>query len=140
MQIILKKPIVSEKSVGLAKTGWYTFLVDPEATKPVIAQAIEGKFNVDVVEVRTITVKSQSKMQRGNRRKYFTTGATKKALIKLKDGQKISLFETEAKAGESESQEVKEPEVKEKKSLLRRTKIKIEKSTSAEATVDEGEK
>ncbi len=124
MNIILKRPIVSEKSVGLTKAGWYTFLVNAKATKHVIAQAVEKQFGVKVVDIKTASIKAQNKLQRGNRRKYFSTGEAKKAMIRLKDGQKIGLFETEAKVEKVEEQEA---EVKEKKSLLKGTRVKIEK-------------
>lgn len=142
MQIILKKPIVSEKSLGLAKSGWYTFLVNPNATKPVIARVIEEKFGVNVVSIKTITLKGGSRMQRGGKRKYFTIPASKKAVVKLKDGQKIGIFETEAKQTPEEPKELK---VKEKKSLLRGTKVRIEKESneseeSKESKVKKGKK
>lgn len=123
MNIIIKKPVVSEKSIGLTKVGWYTFLVDRSARKPQIAQAIEEQFGVDVVSIQTISVKPEIKMQRA-RRKYFSTSRVKKAVVKLKDGQKIKIFETEAKQPEEEPKEL---QVKEKKSLLKRTKVKIER-------------
>lgn len=121
MNAILKKPIISEKSTKLAKDGLFTFLVDKQMRKPVIARQIEDQFKVDVVSIKTINLKSKTKMQRG-RRGYFIVPGTKKALVQLKKGQKISLFETEVKVETAENDVVKE-----KKSLLKGTKVKIEK-------------
>ena len=54
--IIIKKPIISEKSMKLAKDGLYTFEVAREASKPVIAKAMALKFNVKVISVKVINV------------------------------------------------------------------------------------
>lgn len=122
MNVILKKPLISEKSMKLAKEGLYTFLVDSDARKIEIAQEVKDRFGVDVLSVKTFNLKEQKKMQRG-KRGYFMVSGAKKALVQVKKGQKIEIFETEA----GESKESKEPEVKEKKSLLKGTKVKIEK-------------
>lgn len=122
MNIILTKPVVSEKSMKMVKSGWYTFLVSKNARKPVIAKAIEDQFGVNVTQIKTATFKDETRMQRG-RRGYFKVAGFKKATVSLRDGQKIGLFIPEEVKKE---EEVKE-EVKEKKSLLKRTKVKIEK-------------
>lgn len=119
---ILQKPLITEKSMKLAAGGLYTFLVDRKARKPEIAKAVEGAFSVKVVTVKTTNFKPETKMQRG-RRGYFTIAGFKKALVGLKEGQKIAYFETEEKKKEPEKKE----ETKEKKSLLKGTKVKIEK-------------
>lgn len=130
MQIIIKRPIISEKSMKLAGNGLYTFLVNKEADKPEIRQAIEEQFGVDVVSIKTINVKSRRKMQR-NRRGYTVQPASKKALVLLKSGQKLAIFETETDTHDHEGEEI---EVKEKKSLLRGTKVKIEKETAGKGS------
>lgn len=124
MNIILKKPIISEKSMKLAKDGWYTFWVEKSARKPVIARAIEDQFGVNVVAIKTANFKNENKTQR-SRKGSFTLRGFKKAVVALKKGQKIGLFTAE----EPVKVETAEGpgEVKEKKSLLRKTKIKIEK-------------
>ncbi|MDO8498957.1 MAG: 50S ribosomal protein L23 [bacterium] len=123
MNIILRKAIISEKAMKQAGQNLYTFLVSSKARKPEIAKAVKEKFGVEVVAVKTVNFKEGSKMQR-TRRKYFSVPGYKKALVALKDGQKIALFEAEA----ATEQEVEpKEEVREKKSLLRGTKVKIEK-------------
>lgn len=124
MYIILKKPVVSEKSMKEAALGHYTFLVDKKARKPQICQAVEAAFGVKVVEIKTNLFKSEKKMQRG-KRSYYQSPGYKKAVVKLKAGQKIALFEVETGAPEEEIKK----SVKEKKSLLKGTTVKIERSS-----------
>ena len=123
--IILKKPIINEKSMGLTKLGLYTFEVNRNATKKQIEEVVKSKFSVDVVSVKTINVSGKKKMQR-SRKGYYVSSDFKKAIVQLKANQKLAIFETvneeqvEVKTGESVP-------VKEKKSLLRGTKVRIEK-------------
>lgn len=125
MDIVLKKPIISEKSMRLASKGMFTFIVDKNARKPLITHAIENKFGVNVVAIKTVNFKEQLKLQR-NRRGYFAIPEFKKAIVQLKSGQKIALFE-------AEKEEAPKEEVKEKKSLLKGTKVKIERTEKVDA-------
>ena len=59
-QVIIR-PVVSEKSFVLAEAGKYTFRVHDRAHKTQIRQAIEQLFDVQVVAVRTASVKSKPK-------------------------------------------------------------------------------
>lgn len=129
---MIKRPYISEKSMGLTKMGLYTFEVDRNTTKEQIARLVMEMFKVDVETVKTINVKGKTKLQR-SRKGYFTTSPIKKALVQVKKGQKIALFEN---IREEEKEEVTvttaegEPVIiKEKKSMLRGTKVKIEKET-----------
>ncbi len=63
-QVIIR-PVVSEKSYVLSAADRYTFRVHADAHKTEIRQAVEALFDVHVVEVRTITMKSKPK-RRGN--------------------------------------------------------------------------
>ena len=132
MTIILR-PLVNEKSMNLTQGGLYTFEVVKSATKAEIEKIVKEKFKVDVLDVKTINQKGKKKLQRG-RRGYYVTGAVKKAIVRLKSGQKIALFE-QAVAEPEEEVTVTTAEgesiakVKEKKSLLGRTKVKIEKDS-----------
>lgn len=129
MNIIIKKPIISEKSMKLAGENLYSFVVDNKATKPIIARVVEELFAVNVISVKISRFKELIKWQR-SRRGRFTLSGYKKAVVKIKPGQKIGLFESE------EKKEVKvikaEDEVREKKSLLKGTKVKIEKTAKDE--------
>ncbi len=87
---IIIKPIVTEKSMGLLADNKYTFIVENRANKTEIKNAIENIFNVRVEKVYTMVAKGKPK------RMGRSTGRTpdrKKAIIVLKPGQKIKLFE-----------------------------------------------
>lgn len=86
---IIVAPVVSEKSYGLLDSNWYTFLVDPDANKTEIKIAIQQIFNVRVLTVNT--------SNREGKRKRTRTGwgqrkSTKRALVKLADGDRIEAF------------------------------------------------
>jgi large subunit ribosomal protein L23 len=91
---IIKKPIITEQSLQSAKLGEYTFDVDPSATKGQIKKAIETYFDVSVVRVRTAKLAGKTKRV-GKLKKKLIKSDRKKAMIKVKSGQKISLFEVQ---------------------------------------------
>ena len=87
-QVIIR-PVVSEKSYVLAAAGKYTFRVHPRAHKTQIRQAIEALFDVRVIDVRTLSVKSKPK------RRGITSGRTrewKKAIVQVAPGDEIPIF------------------------------------------------
>jgi len=90
---ILIKPLVTEKSMSDVTLGKYTFEVASDASKTLIKQAVKTAFNVTVVSIATRVVKGKSKRV-GTKRTEKTVSAWKKATVKLKKGEKISLFET----------------------------------------------
>jgi len=57
-QVIIR-PVVSEKTYVLSAADRYTFRVHSDAHKTQIRQAVEELFDVHVVEVRTLSVKSK---------------------------------------------------------------------------------
>lgn len=125
--IILKRPVISEKSMKLAQNGLYTFEVDKDASKPLIAKAVAEKFNVKVLKVKIMNIKGQIKLQK-RVRKLYKTGGFKKAMVQLGKGEKLAIFETpkeEAVVTTAEGEPIK---IKEKKDILGRTKVKVEKS------------
>jgi large subunit ribosomal protein L23 len=84
---IIRKPLVTEKSMAKQQKSVYTFLVDPSATKPEIRNAVQKAFpNVKVAEVRTVNVKGKLKRMKNmlleGRRKDW-----KKAYVTLKEGR-----------------------------------------------------
>ena len=86
------QPIISEKSIMDAQKGKFTFKMNRFMGKNAISQAVHDQFSVDVVSITTTIVKGRSKRV-GTRRLEKTKTAWKKAIVKLKDGQKISVFE-----------------------------------------------
>jgi large subunit ribosomal protein L23 len=95
-QVVIR-PVVSEKTYVLATAGKYTFRVHPDAHKTQIRQAIESLFGVQVLDVRTMSVKSKPK------RRGHTSGRTrqwKKAIVQVAAGQEIPIFQGLEGAGE----------------------------------------
>lgn len=87
---ILIRPIVTEKSTALMEQGKYTFRVPLAATKIQIRQAVEQLFKVKVQAVNTM--RYEGKLKRMGR----TQGRRsdwKKAVVTLKPGEAIELFE-----------------------------------------------
>ena len=126
--IILKRPVITEKSMKLAETGLYVFEVSKDATKPQIGKLVAEKFGVKVLKVKTINVKGEIKSQRRVRKNY-KTGGFKKALVQVQKGEKIAIFETpKEEAPISVGTEGEPIKLKEKKDLLGRTKVKVEKT------------
>jgi large subunit ribosomal protein L23 len=88
---IIQKPLVTEKSTALQEDGnWLAFQVHPDANKIEIKAAIEKIFNVTVLQVNTLNV--QGKTKRFGRNVGVSKG-WKKAMLRLKDGDKIEMFE-----------------------------------------------
>ena len=86
----IKRPLLTEKSTRLSSdTGRYSFEVDRRATKTDIKKAVETLYKVNVVKINTVTQVGRRKMN-----KFGVVGGktTKKALVKLKEGQTIELF------------------------------------------------
>ena len=87
---VLIAPIVSEKSYEATTTGRYTFKVHLNAHKTQIRQAIEELFEVHVVSVNVLKVQAKPK-RRGLIK--GTKPGWKKAIVQLKPGETIQVFE-----------------------------------------------
>jgi large subunit ribosomal protein L23 len=85
------KPVFTEKSLNAAKMGNYTFRVEPRMDKKRIAAEIAKIFGVKVIKVRTI--KTGGEKGRNARGRNFSIKAGKKAIVILKEGDKINVFE-----------------------------------------------
>lgn len=86
---IIKEPVITEKSGNMNQNdGVYVFKVDSRSNKTEIKLAIEKIFNVKVLEVRTINVNPKTKRVG---RYEGLTNRTKKAIVKLAEGQTIDL-------------------------------------------------
>ncbi len=88
---VVVRPLLSEKGMhGIETRNTYPFEVRPDANKIQIRQAIEEKFGVRVVSVRTMRMPGKSRRQR-----YYQVGSTgvwKKALVVLKEGDRIEFI------------------------------------------------
>ena len=87
---VIKTVRLTEKGTRQAdKLNQYTVVADPRANKTEIRQAVQELFKVKVTRVNTLNVRGKSRRQR-------TTQAGrapdwKKAIVTLKDGDKIVL-------------------------------------------------
>jgi large subunit ribosomal protein L23 len=89
---IIKKPVITEKTIKAMQDGCYVFVVDKRANKHQIKEAVEKIFEVKVEGVRTIKIKGK-KRRVGRLRGEVSLPSFKKAVVKLKKGQKIDLLE-----------------------------------------------
>ena len=86
---ILCSPHVTEKTTAAEKENKYVFKVLPRANKSEIKKAIEGLYGVDVIDVKIINIPKRKRKlgkQKGWRKGY------KKAIVKIKKGQKIEIL------------------------------------------------
>ncbi len=87
---VLRRPLITEKNTMLQAQGKYVFEIAREANKPQVKQAVEKAFKVKVLAVNVMTV--PPKTRRVGRRQVLTQ-SWKKAIVTLKPGDKIELFE-----------------------------------------------
>lgn len=88
---VIKKPHVTEKtSLGSDVTNTVTIIVDRDANKIEIKQAVEVLFKVKVADVRTVNV--SGKVKRFGRN-FGKRSNWKKAYVSLQEGQSIDFFE-----------------------------------------------
>jgi len=91
---ILIKPIITEKMTALGeKLNRYGFIVQKEANKLQIKEAVEKLYGVDVREVNTMRYSGK------NKSRYTKTGliggrtkSYKKAIITLAEGETIDFY------------------------------------------------
>jgi len=90
---ILKKPLVTEKVSSLNEKGKYGFIVNADANKVEIKQAVEKQYGVNVEKVNTMVVMGKLKTR------YTKTGilsgrkpAYKKAIVTLAQGEVIDFY------------------------------------------------
>ena len=90
---ILKSPLVTEKVSALNEKGKYGFIVDINANKVEIKQAVEKMYGVNVAKVNTLRVMGKLKVR-------FTKAGTlagrkpnyKKAIVTLAKGEVIDFY------------------------------------------------
>lgn len=90
MKQLIKRPLVTEKNTYHNAAGVYVFEVDLSSDKKSIANEVQNKFGVKVDSVRTSVCRTRAKTTK------FGLGKIthwKKALVKLKAGEKIAMFE-----------------------------------------------
>jgi large subunit ribosomal protein L23 len=85
---LLLSPQITEKATWLAEKNQYIFKVFPTANKTEIKKAVESLYRVKVVGVKIIKV--PSKRRRLGKSQGWKKGY-KKAIIRVKEGQKIEV-------------------------------------------------
>ena len=89
---IIRKPVISERSMADAENKKYTFKVDVRANKTQVRDAVEEIFDVEVKKVNIMNVKGKEKRMGRNK---GMTAATKKAIVTLTDDSKeIEFFQS----------------------------------------------
>jgi len=90
LEEILVKPLITEKVSEISdKFNRYAFVVNLKANKNQVRDAIEKLYDVKVLNVKTSILPGKLKKVGRTVKK---TSKTKKAIIQLKDGQKIEFF------------------------------------------------
>lgn len=87
---IIRKPVITEKSMAAMAENKYTFIVHISANKSQIKRAVEEVFNVKVENVATSRTMGKTKrmgVHVGKRADY------KKAIVTLAEGSTIEFFE-----------------------------------------------
>ena len=87
---IIRRPVITEKSMAAMAENKYTFIVQINANKSQIKRAVEEVFGVKVANVQTIRTMGKTKrmgVHVGKRADY------KKAIVTLAEGSTIEFFE-----------------------------------------------
>ncbi len=87
---VLIRPLVTEKASHLAGVGKYAFIVSLDANKISVAKAVEALYGVNVVKVNVVNMEGKAIVRgriKGKRSDF------KKAVVTLKKGESISIYE-----------------------------------------------
>jgi large subunit ribosomal protein L23 len=90
---VIVRPVVSEKSTALGEAGKYVFEVAPTANKIQIKAAVEAVFAARKIEVATVNILQRRGKLRRLGRHAGMTRSWKKAVVTLRPGQRLDLFE-----------------------------------------------
>lgn len=91
---VLQRPRLTEKSnYQSRRLGQYTFVVDENATKQQVKDAIETLFDVDVARVNIINAPAKRGRRARSRRLLVRRPSYKKAIVTLAEGQTLEMFE-----------------------------------------------
>ena len=89
---IIRRPVITEQSMAGVADNKYVFMVDINANKTEIKEAVEAIFGVKVAKVNT--VRMQGKVKRTGAYPAGRRPAFKKAIVTLTaDSKTIELFE-----------------------------------------------
>ena len=85
---LIKKPIITEKATILSNNSQVVFSIPMDASKPIVKQAVEKLFGVNIKKINIIVSKGKTKRFKGKKGKRKNE---KKAIISLEKGQKIDI-------------------------------------------------
>lgn len=90
---VLKRPVITEKTTDMQdEANQFVFEVDRRANKMLVKQAVEERFEVEVVKVNIINMKAKTR-RRGLQARSVRVVPWKKAIVTLAPGDSIQLFE-----------------------------------------------
>lgn len=89
---VIKRPLVSEKTAAFAEENKYVFEIFPDADRKEVAAAVEALFKVKVTRVNILNAKGKQKLSRVKRGQVIKAPDVKKAIVTLKEGDKIELI------------------------------------------------
>lgn len=86
----LIEPWITEEATRIGELNKYIFRVAKNSDKKKIKKAIENVYGVDVISVNTISIPAKKRMRGAiiGKKSGF-----KKAIVTIKEGDKIELFE-----------------------------------------------
>ena len=98
---IIERPLITEKALGLNGERKYAFVVNKNANKIQIRNAVQTLFTdgetggvIKVTDVNTFNIAGKSKRFRAfGRLTMGKSAAKKKAIVTLAEGQSITIFE-----------------------------------------------
>ena len=91
LHTILKRAVITEKSIDRTRENYFTFEVVRSASKQQIKQAVESLFPVTVKDIKTMTRPGKTKRV-GRLRKKIKKPNRRYAVVKLAKDQTIDLF------------------------------------------------
>ncbi len=86
---VLKSPVITEKATDLAEKNQYVFKVSSLANKTEVKKAVQNVYGVNVLSVKIINLPKKARIV--GRKKGWKKGY-KKAIVKIKKGQKIEVL------------------------------------------------
>lgn len=89
-QDVLIKPVITEKTTEMMESNKYVFRVPMDANKVMVKEAVKEIFGVVPEAVNTMVVRGKTKRMRYN---FGRRSAWKKAIVTLRDGDTIDIFE-----------------------------------------------
>lgn len=89
---VIKKPVITEKSMRNVAQNQYTFEVAKKATKKDIARAVEALFRVEVWDVKVMNRRGKRRRV-GRTRQEITAPAIRRAIVTVNPKKKIEMFE-----------------------------------------------